>query len=323
MMLGHREDQILTVCAQQGSPSGVSSTFSVLNPHFIGVQFHHDLNRWMIANLDGSPMPAGAAFAVCIHDISILGDSHHKAFVHRTDAANTRDVVSYIDLPTGLNAPRFEKSFPGWIRQLPFMITPRLPSTSDLVRPPGWLLPSVMDLAAPSNWIQPPYRPHSVSLASMNHPIGTWFDEREYKWAIFNADFQPMPIGVEFNVMLEAGHAHGSGCDHYTWVVASGSSGSAQRFCLSPCQGGFTFFITQNPSYRYAPCLSRYSAPGNTTPSFCTSPLGVRVTPRRVIDPANPLDDDMSIVSQDGVSLSRGAGFNVIHLNDDTKFYSP
>lgn len=317
--LVHHEEQILTICAQYGRASAIVPRFDVLNPHFTAVQFVYGLNRWTIVNLDGSPMPPGAAFAVGIQDVATFMDPPQDCFVHRASRGNTRDVVTYLELPLQFNLAEFERNFPGFTRQLLLFITPRLPPLKDLSTSIGWTLPPVRDLVIPDNWVNPPYREDVSVSASINHPVGVWWDEKVERWAIFNADFQPMSLASEFNVSRLADTRHGSSCEHYTSVVATGREGSAQRFCLMPCEGGFTFFVAQNPSFRYSRCLSQFSAERHTTPAFCTSPVAVSVI-RRGEDFRS---DELSIVSQDGANLIRGCGFSVVHLNDDTEYYSP
>ncbi len=49
------------------------------------------------------------------------------------------------------------------------------------------------------------FNPEGKGGTYNNHPVGVWYDSNRQRWAIFNQDREPMPIGAAFNVAVLEG----------------------------------------------------------------------------------------------------------------------
>ena len=46
------------------------------------------------------------------------------------------------------------------------------------------------------------FNPEGEGGTYNGHPIGVWYDSDVQRWAIFNQDREPMPVGAAFNVAV-------------------------------------------------------------------------------------------------------------------------
>lgn len=304
------EDQLVLACVNYGEPVGHISFASRIDIGNIAVQFVRSVQRWSIVCLNGGDIPLGSVFALSMGDpLEFRG----YAWLHRATPANTRGNFTSVDYPGSLNIGDIERLHPGSTATDLLQITPKLPAIDSAPEVPGWSLPFLSDLDVRSGW-KARLREHRSHLRSVDHAVGVWYNERESRWAIFNADFRSMMNTAEFFVFLYGPRHHGSGVKHFRTVVTTGNSGSAQLFCLEPCAGGFAFFATQNASFPYASFVDPLGASRRTSVSFCDQPIAVNTATTT----RGRGFEELAVVTQSGVPFRRGVGFNVLHLQDTT-----
>jgi hypothetical protein len=141
-------------------PSLPPRRLAVYNPHPLGV-FYTAQGQWAIFNEDNAPIPAGAAFNLLIKPAP--------------------DGASFLQVATASNTVGNETTIldkPGSSPDQAWVFTPTLR------RGKPSLLPGGRGFRATDN-------PHNTGL---------YFNALLGKWAIFNEDITPMPVGAAFNV---------------------------------------------------------------------------------------------------------------------------
>lgn len=126
------------------------------------------------------------------------------------------------------------------------------------------------------------------------HNVGVFYNPAIGRWAIFNQDLAPMPIGIQFDVMVSS---DGNG----TIVTTTPT--------LARGPGVFVPFVPRQIS------TTPYEKPSlglivtqNWSPSsvYNNHPIGIRCT----VDP-NGVPTEIQVYNEDGAAMPMGASFNV------------
>ncbi len=181
----------------------------VYNNHPIGVWYDARKGQWAVFNQDMAHIPQSSAFNV----------AGAKGTIHFATVDNTVRNFTYLNLKGANGNPHAVLNVtPNW--------NPGCRSIIDSLN---------VGIYADGN---PPNRGSGVYN---NHSIGVWYDKRKSRWAIFNQDRKPMPIGAAFNVAVGVGEVHrataSNTANNYTYIdnVPGG-----------PDNIRVTIFVTQN-----------------------------------------------------------------------------
>jgi hypothetical protein len=92
-------------------------------------------------------------------------------------------------------------------------------------------------------FVTPNYNPSgSCGCVYNDHPVGVWYSNFTHRWAIFNVDLAPTPIGVSFNIMTSSAldPYYIGGCHKGT---ATASSPTYNYFVIPPDYYDATYLV--------------------------------------------------------------------------------
>lgn len=122
-----------------------------------------------------------------------------------------------------------------------------------------------------------------------NHPLGVWYDTYEAKWAIFNEDQVPMPVGSTFNVYIFPGQ----NASVFQLTATTANTYGNYTYLNNPTLGNNIYaklLVTQN-----------------------WSPKGV-YNPHNIAIRNDSTRVDWGIYNPDGAAIPVGATFNIMDI---------
>ncbi len=236
------DPNVVPIVTQNWNPGGVGGTY---NDHPIGVYFDYGFEeKWLIVNIDESPMPIGASFNVHVFSYG------PRFFAHEAVASNTSSFFTTLSHPLLDESPEamahLTQFYSGNNDHHPYLLAYGDDAT---LLPPGWHIVNSNAATMPSggpgpiffvavlasspsafrhdadltnielNWttIDSPLlngHPEAIVLVTAAEPDAATAEANPHEigvwytgtnWAIFNQDGAPFPNGASFNVFVANG----------------------------------------------------------------------------------------------------------------------
>ncbi|MBI5518354.1 MAG: hypothetical protein HY909_31575 [Deltaproteobacteria bacterium] len=299
-IINFRSEALITV-THRWNPAG--DEMGIFNPHYFGVSYEAGVGYWAIVNVDGSPIPVGAAF-----DISAYQQPWIGGFIHSATPRNTYGNYTVINNPI-LNGRR----------DAVFFVTPRIPpphgplSAVDLS--PFFKMKGSIVGGLPGAITVPLKIPVPVSAwPELNHPLGVWYDESTSRWNIFNQDYLSMYNRSSYNIEVLDYRTYGPHVEHVRVYVAEQSDHILEPVNYVDTVVDMDFphqfmWVTSNISFRHANRQYTRFTSGRPDPRTIRAvpnphPVGIWY---------NTATLKPSVFNEDGAAMRRGCGFNIRH----------